>query len=182
MRLLPLFALLHGCGPVLKVVYGFRDPNDARSNAELVEYLGHKGLRTDNVLRVHDDDLPAVFEQIGKSVPEVLVFDREGRRVPYGEPGSCNAPAFAFIENLDRTVAYETTEGRIEDVLAPLHDLDGRPVETDGTADFHVLLYWARWAGRLNVDHVKVWEDQALANARADIRVLKISLDLSDDG
>lgn len=56
--------------------------------------------------------------------------------------------------------------------------MDGSPITVDpNDADFTVFLDWARFMGRLNVDHVRVWERQAAANPNADIAVYKITFD-----
>jgi len=44
-------------------------------------------------------------------------------------------------------------------------------------ADFYVLIYWTTWTGRLNKDHVKIWEDSAYAKKQANIKVIKVNMD-----
>lgn len=98
-----MILLLVGCTPVIKLAYGIKNPERERSAERLVAYLERKQMRTDNVLR--RAEVPRPY-----SVPEVHVFDRNGAFIPYGEPGSCNAAAFDFLETLDRTVTYDTTD------------------------------------------------------------------------
>jgi hypothetical protein len=48
------------------------------------------------------------------------------------------------------------------------------------SADFYLLIYYTSWSGRLNKDHVKIWEDQARNNTNAKIRVYKVNLDFQE--
>ena len=52
-----------------------------------------------------------------------------------------------------------------------------KPKESD---DFTVLVFWTTYIGKLNRDHVSVWERQAQENQKAGIRVLKINMDFQE--
>ncbi len=62
-----------------------------------------------------------------------------------------------------------------------LHDLEGnRFVGEKGNEDFHVFIYWAKFTGKLNDDHVKVWGKQALENKKSNIKVYKVNMDFQE--
>jgi hypothetical protein len=62
-----------------------------------------------------------------------------------------------------------------------LKDLNGKNVEIDlSDANYHVFIYWAKFAGKLNKDHVKVWENQALENTKTKIKVYKVNMDFQE--
>jgi hypothetical protein len=52
-----------------------------------------------------------------------------------------------------------------------------RPTEIPNDSAFTVLIYWGKWSGRLNKDHVRVWERE-LQSAKCSVQVYKISTDL----
>lgn len=47
-------------------------------------------------------------------------------------------------------------------------------------ADLYVFIYWTRWIGKLNKDHVKIWEQQALNNSKTNIQVFKINMNFQE--
>jgi hypothetical protein len=47
-------------------------------------------------------------------------------------------------------------------------------------ADFYLLIYWNVWTGKLNKDHVKIWEDLARENKNCKIKVIKVNLDIQE--
>jgi hypothetical protein len=42
------------------------------------------------------------------------------------------------------------------------------------------LIYWTVWAGKLNKDHVKIWEDQARNNKNCKVKVIKVNMDMQE--
>ncbi len=167
-----------GCTPAMKMIYGIRSPK-VENHQSLTDYLRRKGLRTDNIYTVDADSYARMLELIDAGIPDVMVFDREGRFLPYGEDSACNAGAFEFLRTLDRTRQYTSKEApRLHEIATLLRDMHGRPVNLPEGSDFYVVIFWARWAGRLNKDHVKVWEESALRNPAADVAVLKVNMDM----
>ena len=45
---------------------------------------------------------------------------------------------------------------------------------------FHIFIFWAKFAGKLNKNHVKVWDNQATNNTKTSIRVYKINMDFQE--
>lgn len=120
---------LPGCGPILKVAYGIRRPRPLEPEV-LEAYLARKGLPTTDLAKVRADQYAEAWT--GGRVPDLRIFDREGRLVPYGPPGSCNAPAFDFLETLARDGTYETAAAPSRDeALAALEALRGEPLPAD---------------------------------------------------
>jgi hypothetical protein len=186
MRLALLLLLLQGCAPVMKLAYGFKSPEKMRTDADLHRYLERKQMGTGDVYRLSTlADVKASVEGVG--VPEVRIFDATGAHVPYGEPGECNAFAFAFLEELDASGSWTTSDeyalDATLDVLRPVGDapsVDELRERLGSETDFLVVLYWARFVGRLNIDHVRVWERQIAANDKARFDVVKVALDLHE--
>ena len=96
---------------------------------------------------------------------------------------SCTSPAFRFVEELRRDSSYAHSDTlSLADVSAVLLDMDGEPLDlqVEEDADFVVLIYWARWIGKLNKEHVAEWEAQAKANVHANVQVVKVNLDMQE--
>ena len=66
--------------------------------------------------------------------------------------------------------------------LDKYRDLKGNPLVKSNLkpADFYVLLYWTVWTGKLNKDHVKIWEQLARNNTNAKIEIVKVNLDFQE--
>ena len=50
-------------------------------------------------------------------------------------------------------------------------------IEKAKETDFYLFIFWTRYSGRLNKDHVKIWEEQANNNKNSKIKVIKVSFD-----
>jgi hypothetical protein len=88
---------------------------------------------------------------------------------------------FGFIPNLRTDGKYNRTgKTTLATELQKLRTLKGQPLQNgvEGKADFYLLIYWTAYAGRLNKDHVKAWQDLAAQNTKARIKVLEVNLDI----
>jgi len=185
MRKILLFGVLFGltsCQPIIKLFYGIKNPK-VENEQTLTKYMSKKDINKDNVYTVDFDNYQTSLESINSKIPEVFIFNKKGQFIPYGEEYACNASAFSFIENLNKDSSYNSTNNTTLDrTLIGLCDLKGQPrtINTSDNTDFFVFIYWTRWAGKLNKDHVKVWEQQALSNDKADIKVVKINMDFQE--
>lgn len=89
--------------------------------------------------------------------------------IPYGDENACSAPAFNFIEKLSSTDEYATSEKfRWTDFTKDMNDLNGNAISEsqiiDNDVNFYIFIEWTVYSGKLNKDHVKVWEEQAINN------------------
>jgi hypothetical protein len=57
-------------------------------------------------------------------------------------------------------------------------DLKGNKIKDVKPADFYLLIYWTVWSGKLNKDHVKIWEELAMKNQKCNVQVLKVNMDI----
>ena len=167
------------CKFVLKKYYGIRNPK-VETEESLRKYLKRKGINSNNVYTVSYKDYKDIMKQIG-GIPEILIFDKNGRNIIYKEEGQCNAYAFNFIEELSKDIEFKYNDSlRLDDYFSKLKDFEGNPVtiKKDESADFYLFIFWTRYSGRLNKDHVKVWEEQAINNKKSKIKVIKVNLDM----
>lgn len=172
-------ALLSGCRAILLKMYGIKNPG-VESPQSIKKYASKEGLDTALMASVNPSDFKSVIK-LGSGIPDAAVFDRDGAYIEYrATDTSCNAGLFRFIPSLQPGGDYRRT-GRttLKAELAKLRTLDGKPFpEPGGNDDFYLLLYWTKWTGKLNKDHVKEWQDLASANAKSRIRIIEVNLDV----
>ena len=169
---------LSSCNLVLKTLYGVKKPK-IETEKSLKDYLKRKGINADNIYAVNKDDYVKIIKQI-KNIPEILVFDKNGNNIKYKETKQCNAKAFDFIETLSKNTSFIYNDSlKLNDYLKKLKDFSGNPVKYNKkfNTDFYLFIFWTRYIGRLNKDHVKVWETKANNNKNAKIEVIKVNLD-----
>lgn len=173
---------LSSCSGIMKAAYGIKKPKV--ENAQSIQRaLGKFELNETNNYTYDFDGFKRNVTILKNGIPEVMIFSKTGRFIPYGDEYACNAAAFKIIETLNPNNAYDVNpELTLSKMLNGLTDLSGNPIRKSmhEDTDFTVLLFWTVYSGRLNKDHVKVWEDQALTNKQADIRVLKINMDFQE--
>jgi hypothetical protein len=167
------------CQHILKKIYGVKNPefeNEISIKKTAIKY----GLDTSNIVSLNFSDF---LEEINsKSIPDASIYDCKGNYIEYRVTDtSCNAGLFEFIPNLDIKNSYNKPDSsKLDSELKKFLDLNGNPLGELESADFYVLIYWTVWSGKLNKDHVKIWEDAAINNKNARIKVLKVNLDFQD--
>lgn len=171
--------LLVGCQPIMSKLYGIKKP--AVENEQSILKKAHKfGLDTTNIITVNSHIFAETMSK--QAIPDAAIYDRNGNYIEYRETDtSCNAGLFDFIPNLSLNIEYNQPDRPImNEVLLNYRELDGNPVGEIQTADFYVLIYWTVWSGKLNTDHVKVWEELARDNKKCKIQIIKVNLDIQE--
>ncbi len=173
--LVPL--LLSGCTFLIYKAYGIKNPG-IENEKTLTKFLRKKHLRTDNFVTIKSEHFLRTLK--GKGIPDADFFDANGEYLEYrSTDSSCNAGVFGFIPKLGNETDYKRTgikslQKEWDKFLSPT----GTPLPPLPKADYYMLIYWTAWSGRLNKDHVKVWEDSAMASTKAKIHVVKVNMDL----
>lgn len=167
------------CQTIMKKMYGIKDP-DIENRKTIVKTANKYDLDTTNIVSVNSKDFLYVLK--GTSIPNASVYDKNGKYIEYRQTDtSCNAGLFQFIPALNLTDKYNQPDStNLDTELKKFRDLSGNTLTTLETADFYLLIYWTVWTGKLNKDHVKVWEDLAKNNKNAKIKVVKVNLDLQE--
>jgi hypothetical protein len=171
--------LLATCTPVAKMIYGIKKPdieNEQSVKAKALKF----GLDTTNIVTVTSAAFLKTLNQHG--IPDAGIYDANGKYIEYrASDTACNAGLFKFIPELSRDKNYNRPDSlSLAGEFKKFRDLKGRELKTVGEADFYVLLYWSVWTGKLNTDHVKVWEDAARNNKSCKIEVIKVNLDIQE--
>jgi hypothetical protein len=169
--------LFLSCQPILKKIYGIKDP-EIESEKTILKAAKKYKLDSTNILTVNSKDFLYVLN--GQSIPDAAIYDKNGKYIEYRQTDtSCNAGLFQFIPSLNLTDLYNQPDSSdLKSELKKYRDLKGNDLKILESADFYVIIYWTVWTGKLNKDHVKIWEDLAKENKNTKIKVLKVNLDL----
>lgn len=177
-----LILLATGCRPIMLKLYGIKNP-DVENRTSILKKARKFGLDTTNIVTVKSADFLKTMKAAG-GIPDAAVFNSEGEYLEYrATDTSCNAGLFGFIPSLSRDGSYNKTgKSTLNSELNTWNDLHGKSFKQENLkpADFYVLIYWTVWTGRLNKDHVKIWENLAKQNKQAHIEVVKVNLDFQE--
>lgn len=177
--LLAVVSLLLSCNPIMMKVYGIKDPEMENEQTIKKSALKHD-LDTNNIVTVYSREFPKTLK--GKSIPDAAIYDADGKYIEYRQTDtSCNAGLFQFIPDLKPDASYNKPDSaNLSSEWLKFRDVKGNKLHEPEKADFYVLIYWAVWIGKLNKDHVKVWEDLAKNNKNCKIKVVKVNLDFQE--
>ena len=177
--LLASLFILASCQPIMLKLYGIKDPDIENRRTILKKALKYD-MDTSNIATVSSNEYLYVLNKRG--IPDGAIYDRDGQYIEYRQADtSCNAGLFQFIPNLNLSNKYNQPDS--SDLLTTLkkyRDLTGNNLASPEPADFHLLIYWSVWTGKLNKNHVKIWEDLARANKNCKINVIKVNLDIQE--
>lgn len=173
--------MLVSCRSILKTMYRIKDPGIENEQTIIKKALKF-GLDTSNIVTVSKKDYINILSSINTNFPEAAIYDRNGKYIEYRKTDtSCNAGLFTFIPELNLTDKYNQPDSaNLQTQLNSFRDLKGNKIQEPGPADFYLLLYWAVWQGKLNKDHIKVWEDLAHENKNCNIKVIKVNMDFQE--
>ena len=178
--LLLCIGLLTGsCTFLIYKAYGIKNPG-IENEKSLTKFLRKKKMRTDNFVTIKSEHFLMTLK--GKGIPDADFFDANGEYLEYrANDSSCNAGVFGFIPTLGTNTSFKKTglknlQKEWDKYLSPT----GAALPSLPKADYYMFIYWTAWSGRLNKDHVKVWEDSALANTKAKVHVVKVNMDLQE--
>ncbi len=180
-KLIFIFSLLIlvSCQPIMMKIYGIKDPDIENEKTITIKALKYD-LDTSNIVTVNSKDFLYVLNC--QSIPEGAIYDRNGKYIEYRQTDtSCNAGLVQFIPSLNLNDKYnELDSSDLKTELNKFRDLNGNLLKQHEPADFYLLIYWTVWTGKLNKDHVKIWEDLACDNKNCKIKVIKVNLDIQE--
>jgi hypothetical protein len=176
-----IFSLLTlaSCQPIMKAIYGIKKP-DIENQESITKKALKFGLDTTNIVSVTSKDFPYVLKST--SIPNAAIYDSNVKNIEYRQTDtSCNAGLFDFIPKLNLSGTYNKPDSSsLVEEWTKFRDLKGNAMNLPNNADFYLLIYWNVWTGKLNKDHVKIWEDLARENKNCKIKVIKINLDIQE--
>ncbi len=171
--------ILVSCQPIMMKLYGIKDPDIENEKTIKKKALKYE-LDTSNIVTVNSKEFLFVFS--GKSIPDGAIYDRNGKYIEYRQTDtSCNAGLFQFIPTLNLSDKYNQPDSSdLKTELNKFRNLKGNTLSQTEPANFYFLIYWTVWTGKLNKNHVKIWEDLARDNKNCKIKVIKVNLDIQE--
>ncbi|QOW10684.1 hypothetical protein Q73A0000_10010 [Kaistella flava (ex Peng et al. 2021)] len=175
-----VLTMFTNCQPIAKALTGISTPKEETTES-ILDFLEKAKMDTSNIFVVKDEkSYYPTLKLFSNSFPEALLFDKNGNELIYKETvQSCNAGLFATIPNLNTTSELKKGNLQIENVLNTYAvPLLKNNVILETQCDYYLIINWGKFIGKLNRDHVKVWEDLAKANNKVKIKVIKLNIDL----
>jgi hypothetical protein len=169
-----IFLSFTSCTKIMLAAYGAHMPRP-ESKLALLNYLDSKKMNTDNILFAKTEK---DWFTLAKYGVELICFDKNHDFYWYKDTSQCNAPAFMYCENICKTpVASERINPtfKTDSIFSLTEDFLGNTPKNND-ADYTIFIGWAKWNGRLNGDHVKIWEE-ALNKSGCKVKVYKVCLD-----
>ncbi len=168
------------CRTIIKKMYGVKKP--AFEKPENIEKFKNEVFGNNVTYMIVSYDS---WKQ-GKlfPVPEIFVFDRTGNHIPYKDTLrlNCNGPAELFISQLDKSRKYfYDTLTRNQFIRRLDYPVNSNLTVENDSADFHVYITWANWAGKKLIREKSFdWINAIYNNKYADISLTLINQDLQD--
>lgn len=171
--------ILYSCEYVAKKIYGITDPQ-LETTESIRQYAQKMDLGIENVLVLNDyGQYKNMMENFNSAIPEAILFDAEGHQVSYKEnKEDCNAGLFSTLPNLRKNTSLKKEDLILTDFQKNFLKLDGTPLSEIPKSDYYLFLNWAKFVGKLNKDHVKVWEEMAKKNKYVKIQVYNVNMDI----
>jgi hypothetical protein len=164
-------------------MYGIKNP-EIETKQTIIDYAKSIDLDTSAIVTVDTSQFLPIFKRIQLSIPEAEIFSANGDNLSYKEGNQdCNARLFSFIPKLKHdTILNKKDDFKLKDQMKNLRDLNGNNLnlEDSNNPDFYLFIYWVKWIGKLNKDHVKEWENLARSNKNAKIEVFEVNLDFQN--
>jgi hypothetical protein len=171
---------IESCQTIGKKMYGIKKPKN--ETVESVEkYLTSIGVSIDNnIFTKNFNSYKIILKEFGNTLPEAVLFNSEGKKLIYKKNNQdCNAGLFETIPNLIKNATELSIDSsNLSNFLYYLVDRNGNTITELPKADYYLFVNWAIYMGKLNKDHVKVWENLATKNDKAKINVYKINMDM----
>lgn len=186
MRVLKIFMIIfilvgtNGCKKTIMLLYGIKDPK-LETKETLEKYIKKKNWLEHRQLTFSFEEFVTTINDIG--VPEVRIFDNHGLYIPYPGEGNCSSGADEFIEKLKYPLEFSTTDSIQLDLLKNgYRDLEGEKIDWTATSDvdFTLLIYWAKFAGRVSWKSVDQWIENVNNNKNASFRIFLVNCDYQE--
>jgi len=163
----------------MKVAYGIKEPK-IENRESILKKSKKFGFKLDNIATVSPNDYVKLINSYG--IPDAIIFDKKGNCIEYKEnEQSCNAGLFDYVPKLGKDIVHKISENtNLQIEKQKLKDLNGEKYPELKEADYYLFIYWTVFTGKLNKDHVKVWEDLAYSNQNCKIEIIKVNLDIQE--
>jgi hypothetical protein len=159
-----------------------RNPR-AENEQSLRTYLDKNQLRSDNLLIIKDTAAFYKIHREGYGMPEISFYDRNGYLMKFRDEQKCNAQNDSLISflNPEKAIGVDSAR-RLSDFTSLLLHPDRSPISKTELSghDYYLIMFWAKYLGKLNSKKLGDWERSLAANKKANHKVYKLSMDYQD--
>lgn len=148
--LLTIVILFTSCSPILKTVYGIKNPKF--TNIETTQkYLAQKSIQGKDVYFKSTKDIAIVMKNDVK-IPNAVFFNNKGQQVEFRTTTKeCVNDITVFLNNIEQIDEMPLKQGlSLNQLVQHIADRNGKPIKIDSTADAIVFINWATYMGKLN--------------------------------
>lgn len=159
-----LVTLGTSCSKIMMVFYGAHQPR-IETPESIYKYLEKKSIKTNNVYFLKDSTaFYEYFDAFGK-LPRVYIYNNNKYLLDIIEKDTCSGQTDDMIYHLSTNKIYPIDSSRIlEQVMANILTSNGYKISTDtiNSSDFYVMMYFAKFTGKLNKQNISYWEQQLI--------------------
>jgi hypothetical protein len=177
--LLAIFILQSGCTKILLYSFGVRNPK-IENQKSLNQYLKRNKITTENSFCLKDTISFNKFYTEGIGIPEIRFYDSNGYLMLYRDEKKCNAQNDSLISFLNPSnVSKIDSSNNIKDYLKNIKMLNGKDIEQKHfeNFDYYLIIYWAKWAGKVNKKKMVDWENSIKQKSGLKIMAIKVTTD-----
>lgn len=157
---------------------GIKKPKQL-SNEELVRYLQkYNHSKTLFLIPKSKKDYSTLINQQYSRIPDAMFFNRHKQFIPYREnPESCGISPVDFAISLLPELHIQADTLQLHSIINQLcWSHDGSPVNMQELpqADYYVLLFWAKFAGKLNKKVLVEWHEGLQSDLYPGLSLVKL--------
>ncbi|TAH42796.1 MAG: hypothetical protein EYC69_04295 [Bacteroidetes bacterium] len=177
---------LHSCTPLLRIVYGVHKPR-LESVGSVVKYAESRRLDSAIILVPKDSVSFRKVLSCFARIPDLYLFNAEGKALLYSDSAACNAPVFNVIDSICDGNYRPDTKGKelwqILDFLKPLTPDDSiRFADSQKrTVRYTGFISWAKYIGYLNKDHTRPWVNSSNKSKGCNYNIYLVNLDYLEE-
>jgi hypothetical protein len=159
--------------------YGIRNPK-IENEKSILNYLKDNNLDLDNNFVLKDTAALYSFMKSGVGAPEILFYDKNGFLMRYKDDKKCNGQNDSLISFLDpKHIIGVDSSSNVYKYLDQVRTLDGKEVNVSEfkEKDYILIIYWAKWMGKMNKNKIVDWENSLTKRNNLKIKTIKLSTD-----
>ncbi|MCX6296963.1 MAG: hypothetical protein NTX97_13055 [Bacteroidetes bacterium] len=178
-----LLIILHfGCTKIMFYQFGVRNPK-VENKKSILDYLTANNLSTENSFCLQDTAALTKFYNRDIGTPEIRFYDRNGYLMLYRDNKKCNAQNDSLITFLNpKNVIKIDSTNNLSEYLKQIKTLDGKDINPDEFKgyDYYLIMYWAKWTGKVNKIKMEDWEKSIVNKNDPKIKTIKVTTDYMD--
>lgn len=174
-----MILLFSNCTKTILYGYGVRNPK-IETQQSITSYLISNKLFSENSYALKDTAALNKYFLSGIRSPEIQFYDKNGFLMLYRDDKKCNGQNDSLISFLDEmNVVKIDSSNNILEYITQLKTLDGKALNPEDFKyhDYYLVLYWAKWAGKVNKIKMIDWEESIKNKKNVKIKAIKVTSD-----